>query len=76
VLQCVEVFCSVLQCVAVCVAVSILWAVNSLRRMARCVSVCCSVWQCFAVCCSVCCSVCLVDGTLLVDRDAVCYSVM
>ena len=36
-----EVFCSVLQCVAVCCSVL------------QCVAVCCSVLQCVAVCCSV-----------------------
>ena len=40
---CVAVCCSVLQCVAVCIA--------------ACGAVCCSVLQCDAVCCSVCCIV-------------------
>jgi len=45
-LQCVAVFCSVLQRVAVCCSVL------------QCVAVCCSVLQCVAVCCSVlCCNV-------------------
>ena len=40
-LQCIEVYCSVLS---VCC---------SMMRMLQCVAVCCSVLQCIAVCCSV-----------------------
>jgi len=53
-LQCVAVCCSVLQCVA--------WCCNALQyqdiedlvaRLTQCVAACCSVLQCVAVCCSV-----------------------
>ena len=48
------VFCSVLQCVAVCCSVL------------QCVAVCCSVLQCVAVCCSVlqCCRYILLHGVI------------
>jgi len=61
VLQCVVVFCSVMQCVAVDVSFKVL-------HVLQCVAVCCSVMQCVAVdvsfkvllvlqCVAVCCSV-------------------
>ena len=53
-LQCVAVYCSVLQCAAYsCVNVKY----ND--RAARCAAVCCSMLQCVTVCCSVLqCAVC------------------
>jgi len=48
----VAVCCSVLQCVEVCVAVSVVFMGGSIRRKCVvCVAVCCSVLV--AVCCSV-----------------------
>jgi len=78
VLQCVEVCCSVLQCVAVllqCVAV----CCSVLQCVAVCYSVlqyCCSVLQCVAVCASleslVCCSIVSVCCSIV----AVCCSIV
>jgi len=51
VLQCVAVCCSVLQCIAVCC--SVLQCVAVCCSMSQCVAVRCSVLQCIAVCCSV-----------------------
>jgi len=41
--------CSVLQCVAVCVAA----CCSVLQSVLQCVAVCCSVLQCVVACCSV-----------------------
>jgi len=65
VLQCVAVRCSVLQCVAVFTATSIIQNLEVWCGFlfCLCVAVCCSVLQCVAMCCSalqcvaVCCSV-------------------
>jgi len=59
VLQCVVVYCSVLQCIAVLdpSGISRRSAFNMhvavCCSVLRCVAVCCSVLQCVAVCCSV-----------------------
>ena len=64
VLQCVAVYCSVLQCVAFLSLVTLSGnsqftspfhkSLSPLERVSsRCVTVCCSVLQCVAVCCSV-----------------------
>ena len=46
-MHCVVVFCSVVQCGAVC------WCVAVCCIVVQCVVVCCSMLQCVAVCCSV-----------------------
>jgi len=67
VLQCVAVYCSVLQHVAVCC--SMLQCVADTGQMHDIEAVCCSVLQCVAMCCSVlrcvavCCSVSPADSS-------------
>ena len=61
-LQCVVVYCSVLQRVAACL--SVLQCVAVCYSVLQCVAVCCSVLQCVAVCCSV------------LQRVAVCCSLL
>ena len=73
-------YCSVLQCVAVCC--SMYWNVLSVSRSnlstLQCIAVYCSVLQCIAVCCSVYwifLSVCRADLGVL-QCAAVCCSVL
>jgi len=51
--QCGAVWCSVVQCVAVCRSWCALGTSAGCCSVLQCVAVCCSVLQCVAVCCSV-----------------------
>ena len=73
--QCVAVWCSVLQCVAVCSLICNSTDLSLSEPKVQCVAVCCSLLQCVAVCCrvlqcvAVCCSVlqCVSVCTLICD---------
>jgi len=72
VLQCVAVYCSVLQRIAVCC--SVLQCAAVYCSVLQCIAVCCSVLQCVAVWCSV--LQCVVACCSVLQCVAVCCSVL